>query len=345
MMLRSIHFASVLLFLPANLLVALFVLPSPALGEQEPEPVAPIHLFTYPRGSSPELISDMPPNEGAHFEAGFGTVAPGGEIYFYDLDYNNIKVLDPVRGSLLKLMNGPGDLRYESTEDMAVTADGAVTLMSEGWTSTDTHVLCFRRLSPDASGWGPATCIPKSVFGDRPDIVGSHRLDAGPDGTVYVYSYGKNRSFPVDTLAVLVSENRLPTIWDHAIVGMVGADGLFYPQFPRFPDGWDSAPVAEEVVSVRDRNGKVVRTLPGRAGYVAGVLPDGSVLFENWGGVTVIRPTGEIAAVGALPNTKERAEKIVTDPGRLLISPSGRIYELRSTTSGLEVYLLAGGQR
>jgi len=349
MTLRSIHFASVLLFLLANLLVALFVLPSPALGEQEPEPVQPVYLFTYPRGSTAELISDLPVGESDRvLYGGIVTIPVTEEIYFYDLDFDNIKVIDPTNGSLLRLIDGPWgggrryiypwDREYSWPQDMAVAPDGTITLLLESGGGGQ-ESLDFRRLSPGDTRWTQVVRVGVRALGLEP-AGNAYHLDVGPDGSVYVFFYRNYRSIPLDSLAARVSGKRLSDIWDGTTPTVVGADGLFYSINCRIPDQGGLARLGNCLVRVRDRGGRLLRSFEGRDGQIFGV--SGNSYLAYYGGrIEVTDPQGEIVAITQYPNTRGRPERALRG-GRLVeffLSPAGRLYSCHVTKEGLEVYL------
>lgn len=337
MTVRPVHLAAVFLLLLLSLLASLVLRAAPASGTEELEPTPSVHLFTYPRGPTPELISDLSPGCcGEREYAGFAALGPGDEIYFYDLDFNNIKVIDSERGTLLRLIEGPRSYNGGLyPEDMAVADDGTITLVIQHPQSLD-----FRKRSMDDTGWVRLGNIASSALGL--DIVpGSYRLDAGPDGTAYIYFSYNNRSLPVDRLAALASENRLSEAWELGIRGRVGADGFFYPESGHQPDGWGHEQTAEDLVSVRDRNGTLVKTLPGIAGAITGVSRDGFLGFKTMRGLVLMGPSGEI--IGSCPYFG-RTERMLSGRGSFLVSSTGRIYSLGVTTRGLEAYLSTGGK-
>lgn len=304
MTIRSIHLAAVLLFLLANLLVALFVLPSSALGEQDPEPVPATYLFTYPRGPSPELISDLHPGvSGLRNYGGIVTIPVTEEIYFYDLDFDNIKVIDPTNGSLLRLIDGPHDYggQFCHAWDMAVAPDGSITVLisCEGGRTLD-----FRRLSPSDTSWTQVLRLAVSALPNIEPAGGAYHLDTAPDGAVYVFFYRNRRSVSVDTLARLVSESQLSEVWNHATSGIVGANGFFY-------ESWiQHGPEAEELVTVRDRNGALIRSFPGTQGLPIGVSQHGFLGLYGWR-IAVIDPQGEIVSVCRHPDTKGKPDRML----------------------------------
>jgi len=344
MTLRSIHFASVLLFLLANLLVALFVLPSPALGEQEPEPVQPVYLFTYPRGSTPELISDLPPGEGGWREhAGIVTIPATEEIYFYDLDFDNIKVIDPMDGSLLRLVDGALDetershLWHKPPWDMVVAPDGTITLLLESGGGGQ-ESLDFRRLSPGDTRWTQVVRVGVRALGLEP-VGHAYYLDVGPDGSVYVFFSRNDRSVPLDTLAARVSGERLSDIWEGTTSTVVGADGLFYSFNCRIPDEGGCERLENCLVRVRDRDGHLLRSFEGREGGVLGVSANGYIAFYG-DKIQVTDPQGKLVAVARYPATRGRPERMLCGmQSEFFLSPAGRFYSCHVTKEGLEVYL------
>lgn len=327
-----------------SIVLGALLLVCPSARSEEPEPISPVHLFTYPMGKAPELMSDIPCGEGRFgCDAGFGAIGPNRTLYFYDYYKNNVKVLDLHQGTLVALIEGPPDLldflslshAHGLPHDMVVTPEGAIVLLVDD-SGGIPGAYRFWRYSASDSSWSEIVSVPKSDFGVETNEMGYGTLRMSPNGSIDLFFLHLRLSIPIEALRDRVSGNTVTSVWKDARRGMVGTDGYYYEQ--THVGNARSGPMVAYVLTVRDRSGVIARTdrLPVQGGLV-GVLPSGKAVLSTAEGIAVIDRGGSISEIGILPRPS-LMKSMVGLYGPILVSREGGIYWLVFTERGLEVH-------
>jgi hypothetical protein len=324
-------------------LLSAFMLVCGAPSADEPTPIPAVHLFTYPAGPTPDLVSDIPCSEGGRgCQAGIVALGPDDAIYFYDFYNNNIKVLDASRGSLLQLVEGPADLAFFSGRyhegvpfDLVVEPSGAVDLLADKLTSGAEYWILRR--DAEQRMWKTVLKIPRTRLGVDPNTSGGHYLVCGPDGTVYLHDLSAGISLPVPLLEGLSPDEDYQSILSRGLPGVPLADGNLYP--------WATSSTRRArggSLVIRSRRGLPVRELAGITGTTLNVTEGGVILM--WGGQGYDAEVSKINAKGSIMTLGGRAPggtKELLGKGSILGSSSGRIYQF-ICRDGLEAWALAG---
>jgi hypothetical protein len=339
-----------------SVLLSALMLACGAPSADELKPIPPVRLFTYPAGPTRDLLADVPCGEGHDTGciAGFAAIGSNEQIYFYDANYNNIKVLDLRSGRLLRLIEGPEELpipdgvfRGGWPEDMSVALDGSMYLLVLGGEGKNNVYRIFRR-TPADTRWTVLAEVAGRYLGIPFPTGGACDLETGPDGTPYVHvNYSNSRrgiekkgSIPLPTLATLASQGNLSAAWDYAIQGTVGGDGLFYET--DWMAGEKAGPGAKVKLVVRSPTGESIGTITDLLGDLLGVTRDGNLVLQRWGTFACVDPEGKTRAIWERP--ARGSTKDIVGHGRTLISPEGRAYYLLFSQDGLEVYAFGGGR-
>lgn len=346
-----------------------------AIAATNQRAVLPVKLFTYPVGSTPELISDTEIERG-FVSAGFGVFGPNEELYFFDSFNNNIKVLDINTGTLLELIDGPASTRTRvyylahpdrlgpehgvssmAPVDMTVKPDGVPVLLIEDTSGSRFYrILQKRRGEP---GWDEIAAPSKLGLGIRPNTVNCCIIDAAPDGEVYLYSREKHSSFSVTELQSPTTKERISAASEHTRAMNekfpTGTPLLLHPtreyieqmsliwdevRFGRV--GWDGSFYTTRAISRTGKNTE--RTIRVKArGSLVGISRNGTVITSSGGYVQAVDPSGQAVAVGMRSHVP--TEKLITGGhGSTLVSPKGKAIQLKLTREGLEAYLLLKGE-
>lgn len=140
-----------------------------------------------------------------------------GNIYFYDVRQNNLKVLVASQVPRVMVIPGPGvTARNARPTDGVVAADGTIYLLVDCGTTTERYRIHVR--APADTSWRTAEPLDDAsigwtrVAGRRVPARGSVRIGVNPKGQVEVYDFDRRRSAAIivgDASGVLPPHGRV----------------------------------------------------------------------------------------------------------------------------------------